>query len=47
MAGLPDCVISNAQMLMNKLQKDLSKDLSSRKQKNKSVDVPQLSLSFD
>lgn len=47
MAGLPDCVISRAQTLMNKMQKDLSKDLSSKKPKGNSVDVPQLSLSFD
>ena len=47
MAGLPDCVISRAQTLMNKMQKDLSKDLSSKKSKGNSVDVPQLSLSFD
>ena len=47
MAGLPECVISKAQVIMNKMQKDLSKDLSSRKSKNNSIDVPQLSLSFD
>ena len=47
MAGLPDCVVSKAQDLMNKMQKDYSKDLSKRKSKQSSPDVPQLTLSFD
>lgn len=47
MAGLPDSVVSKAQTLMNKMQKDLSKDLSSRKSKNSPIDVPQLSLTFE
>ena len=47
MAGLPDCVISKAQTLMNKLQKDFSKDLSSKKGKNNNPDIPQLTLTFD
>ena len=47
MAGLPDSVISKAQTIMNKMQKDFSKDLSSRKTKNSTIDVPQLSLTFE
>ncbi len=47
MAGLPDCVVSKAQDLMNKMQKDYSKDLSKKKSKQKMHDVPQLTLSFD
>ena len=47
MAGLPDCVISKSQTLMNKLQKDFSKDLSSKKSKNNNSDIPQLTLTFD
>ncbi|MGM9994214.1 MAG: DNA mismatch repair protein MutS [Candidatus Avigastranaerophilus sp.] len=47
MAGLPDSVVSKAQTLMNKMQKDFSKDLSSRKSKNSPIDVPQLSLTFE
>ncbi len=47
MAGLPDCVVSKAQDLMNKMQKDYSKDLSKKKSKHKMHDVPQLTLSFD
>ena len=44
MAGLPDSVISNARSLMNKMQKDYSKDLSYKKQKGSSIEVPQLTL---
>ncbi len=47
MAGLPDCVVSKAQNLMNKMQIDYSKDLSKKKSKQKMHDVPQLTLSFD
>lgn len=47
MAGLPDVVVTKAQNLMNKMQKDLSKDLSSRKTKNSPIDVPQLTLTFE
>lgn len=44
MAGLPKIVISKAQDLMHKMQKDFSKDLSKKSQNNKDLDVPQLSL---
>lgn len=48
MAGLPNAVISRSQDLMNKMQKDFSNDLSTRKKSQKSekleVDVPQLNL---
>jgi DNA mismatch repair protein MutS len=47
MAGLPDCVVSKAQTLMNKMQKNYSKDLSGKKSKQNLPDVPQLTLSFD
>ena len=47
MAGLPDSVISKAQNLMNRMQKDYSKDLSSKKSKNSQIDVPQLTLTFN
>ncbi len=47
MAGLPDCVVSKAQNLMNKMQKNYSKDLSGKKSKSNMPDVPQLTLSFD
>lgn len=47
MAGLPDSVVSKAQNIMNKMQKDFSKDLSSRKSKASMIDVPQLTLSFE
>ena len=47
MAGLPSSVISKAESLMNKMQKDYSKDLSKKKSKQTSPDVPQLTLSFD
>ena len=48
MAGLPSSVISKAEGLMNKMQKDYSKDLSVKKKtKQTSPDVPQLTLSFD
>ncbi|MCD7740228.1 MAG: DNA mismatch repair protein MutS, partial [Candidatus Gastranaerophilales bacterium] len=44
MAGLPNCVISKAQNLMNRMQKDYSKDLSGKKSGQNISDVPQLSL---
>ncbi|MBE7704589.1 MAG: DNA mismatch repair protein MutS [Cyanobacteria bacterium SIG29] len=47
MAGLPTEIISSAQNLMNKMQKDYSKDLSRKKGKQTSPDAPQLTLSFD
>lgn len=47
MAGLPSAVVSKAQTIMNKMQKDFSKDLSSRKAKGSNIDVPQLTLSFE
>ncbi len=45
MAGLPDEVISKAKTIMNKMQIDYSKDLSSKKPKS-APQVPQLTLSF-
>lgn len=47
MAGLPDSVVSKAQNLMTRMQKDYSKDLSKKKSKQTLPDVPQLTLSFD
>ena len=47
MAGLPDSVVSKAETLMTRMQKDYTKDLSSRKSKQNVPDVPQLTLSFD
>ena len=47
MAGLPESVISRAQTLMNKMQRDFSKDLSSKKAKSSLPDVPQLTLTFE
>ncbi len=47
MAGLPDNVIAKAGYLMNKMQKNYSKDLSSGKNKNINIDVPQLTLTFE
>ncbi|MDD3237264.1 MAG: DNA mismatch repair protein MutS [Candidatus Gastranaerophilales bacterium] len=48
MAGLPSAVVSKAQNLMTKMQKDFSKDLSSRnKSRSLEPQVPQLTLSFD
>lgn len=48
MAGLPNSVISRSQDLMNKMQKDFSSNLSTRKKisqdKDLHVDVPQLNL---
>lgn len=46
LAGLPNSVISRAQDLMNKMQKDNSKDLSGRKLKRDYPEAPQLTLSF-
>ncbi len=47
MAGLPDCVVTKAQNIMTKMQKNYSKDLSGKKSKTNLPDVPQLTLSFD
>lgn len=47
MAGLPNSVVSRAQTIMTKMQKDYSKDLSAKKSKQNIPDVPQLTLSFD
>lgn len=47
MAGLPNAVVDRAQTLMHRMQKDYSKDLSGKKQKQNFPDVPQLTLSFD
>ncbi len=47
MAGLPSSVITKAQGLMNRMQKDYSKDLSAKKSKNSMSDVPQLNLFCD
>jgi len=48
MAGLPNMVIERSQDLMNKMQKDFSNNLSTRKKSQKSdgleVEVPQLNL---
>ena len=46
MAGLPSVIITRAEVLMNRMQKDLSKDLS-KKTKQNIPDIPQLTLSFD
>ncbi|MCD7879974.1 MAG: DNA mismatch repair protein MutS [Candidatus Gastranaerophilales bacterium] len=47
MAGLPESVLSKAENIMNRMQRDYSKDLSSKKTKNSNPDIPQLTLSFD
>lgn len=47
MAGLPSSVVSKAQTLMTKMQKDYTKDLSGKKSKQNMPDVPQLTLSFN
>lgn len=47
MAGLPNSVIGKAQTLMTRMQKDFSKDLSSKKVKPNELEVPQLTLTFD
>ena len=47
MAGLPNSVVSRAQTIMNRMQKDYSKDLSTKKSKQNLPEVPQLTLSFD
>ena len=47
MAGLPESVISKAKSIMNRMQKDYSKDLSHKKSKQNLPDIPQLSLNFD
>ena len=46
MAGLPNSVVSKAETLMTRMQKDYTKDLSSRKSKQNVPDVPQLTLSL-
>lgn len=47
MAGLPEQIISKAQNLMTRMQKDYSKDLSRKKSKQIAANAPQLSLLFD
>ncbi len=47
MAGLPDSVVSKAQSIMNRMQKDYSKDLSVKKSKQTFPEVPQLTLTFN
>ena len=47
MAGLPECVVAKAQNIMNRMQRDYTKDLSGKKSKSTGIDVPQLTLSFD
>ncbi len=47
MAGLPNSIISRAQILMDRMQKDYSKDLSVKKAKQNYPEVPQLTLSFE
>lgn len=44
MAGLPDKVIKRSQELINKLQKDFSKDLSTRKKTLETIPADQLTL---
>ena len=45
MAGLPNTVISRSQELMNKMQKDFSKNLATKKKSNETeIDTPQLNL---
>lgn len=45
MAGLPNAVISRSQELMNKMQKDFSNNLSTRKKiDKKELEIPQLNL---
>ena len=44
MAGLPDKVIKRSQDLIIRLQKDFSKDLSTRKKSLESIQDSQLSL---
>ncbi len=47
MAGLPNSVVDNAEKIMHKMQRDLSKDLSKGKTTKQTPDgVPQLSLVF-
>ena len=46
-AGLPECVISNAQKLMVEMQKEFQKDLAGRKRQSaKTPEIPQLTLPF-
>lgn len=47
MAGLPSSVISKAENIMTRMQKDYSKNLASKKAKSSAANVPQLTLSFD
>lgn len=44
-AGLPECVIKNAQNLMVEMQKEFQKDLAGRKRQS-TPEIPQLSLPF-
>lgn len=44
MAGLPDSVVKRSQDLMIRLQKDFSKDLSSKRKSLSEIPTPQLSL---
>ena len=46
-AGLPDCVVANAQNLMIDMQKEFQKDLAGRKKQGKNIpEIPQLTLPF-
>ncbi|MCR5261063.1 MAG: DNA mismatch repair protein MutS [Candidatus Gastranaerophilales bacterium] len=46
-AGLPECVISNAQKLMVEMQKEFQKDLAGKKRQGvKNPEIPQLTLPF-
>ncbi|MBQ2645027.1 DNA mismatch repair protein MutS, partial [bacterium] len=46
-AGLPECVISNAQKLMIEMQKEFQKDLAGKKKQDiNNPEIPQLSLPF-
>ena len=45
MAGLPSSVVKRSQDLMNKMQKDFSNNLATRKKHNTvEIEVPQLNL---
>ena len=47
MAGLPNEVINNAQEVLRKIEKERNKDLGKGKKVKDTVEVPQLSLTFD
>ncbi len=47
MAGLPSSVVSSAESIMRKMQKDYSKDLSKKKAKQVDIDIPQLTLGIE